>query len=356
VSRRQWVLAVLAALGTMALAALLPAPARGPSTYGRASGGLLSAYAYLEARGVEVHRWERPLSELPAAQGTLVLSPPFQVGWTDEDTRALHTWTGQGGTVLLLASGVAPDAEEQALLSGLHLSAVSRRTEAPLWWSEWKVWRAAPAQLRAEQGLPDGLVQRAETHGIAGPAGAVPLLRDEQDRVLAFRLPQARGPLLVFDNGTALENELLAQGGNLALLEQLLVEGGPAWFDELHHGHLEGGEAELATVAGPFEALLAHMALIYLLVVWTLSRRHGPTLARLQPPQGSVSRDLLALATLHRQGGHAAPAGRLLVELARARARRGGHHADLPEAFDGDESAFVALARRIGLLQREGRL
>lgn len=361
---RAWVLAGAAVLVVL-LASTVDPPQTGPSSHAAGGEGLLSAYAWLDARGHEVARWERPLSELPVAQGSLWLSMPPAAAYDKDDVAALRDWMGQGGTLVLLTSGRRPIPQEAELHAALGLRAVVDRDEAPLSWWDWKRWRTETVTAEGEGGLRAAgrLVARRETHSLQVPRRAEVLHRSPEGAARAWRLEQGPGELIVVENATAFSNALLGEGDNLTVLEAL-VGSGPARFDEVHHGHLQATEADLSQVLGPFELLLAHALLIYLLALWAVSRPLGPVLTRLGQRQGSLYRDLLGLGALHARAGHHEEATTRLLRLAREAARRrGGAAAEdalvarVEAAMAGlrGPAALLAAAQEVGRWQGEGR-
>ncbi len=332
-------------------------PELGPSTYGNQAQGLRSAHDYLQARGHAVRRWERPLDELPAADGVLVLAAPFERTWTEADRRALRQWLGQGGTVVLAASGAEPMLQERELFWTFDVELTEARRDGPLWWSDWVAWRGERVEVLPQRdSLPSGVQLRREVWSPRPPLGAEPLYADAQGHPWIWRQSWRPGALIILANPSPLTNAGLVDPANLALLEALLATGRTVTFDEFHHGHQSALTADLSSVLGPFELLMAHLLLLYGLALLVVSRPFGPVLPQLRDRAGSVSRDLEVLARLHRRAGHAREAGALLLRVARERARRRGSHPELPESFEGGEAELLALARKVGSMQEEGRL
>ena len=356
-SRRQGLL-LAGLVGLIIALGMLGAPPQlGPSTHGDQGEGLRALYLYLEARGVEVSRWERPLEDLPAADGSLLLAAPFPTSWSDADTRALRQWASQGGTVVLLLSGAEPSLNEDRLLDAFGLTVGPQRRDGPLWYPDWKQWRNEEAVLHAiDPALPEPLRMRRETHGPRLPATAEALYLDPSGQPMAWDLPWGLGRVRVLANPSVLNNAGLVHPENLASVDALLGTERAVRFDERHHGHLAAEALDLGEVLGPFELLVAHLGLIYLLGVWVLTRRFGPALVLERDRRGSVSRDLEVLASLHRRSGHSLQAGQRLLQLVAERARRRRESSPLPAHFEGGEAEFLALARQVGELQAQGRL
>ena len=363
------VAAVLLAVVVLVIVLLLPTSgeaAQRPSVFSRSARGLLAARQYLESRGVQVESWDKPLSDLPAAPGVLVVACPLAAPFSYEDAEAAREWVLRGGSIVLLSSGDRPDPRELGLFLAHDLGHVRTREDPPLRWSAWKEWRLADERLTSlaapgEEEPPRSLVVLAGTHAVSRPGGARDLFFDEGGTPKVFELRRGKGRVVVVNNSTLWSNGWIARAGNASFLARvtarLTADGGKVLFDEWHQGVRVVSGAARSAVVTPFELLVAHGALIYLAAVWTLSRRFGPKM-RSSPPRGRPgAAALMSLAELHHRSGHAPAAGRRLVEVARRRARRAGDaEEEIPVAFEGGVRELRRLARRIGELQREHRL
>ena len=99
---------------------------------------------------------------------------------------------------------------------------------------------------------------------------------------------------------------------------------GDHWtFDEYHHGLIAGQAVETAALGRTLDLILLHLAVLYLVALWTLSRRFGPAWSEPPAVTGSTGSFLLGLGALHHRlgpsRGGGAPAARA---GARARPRR----------------------------------
>jgi len=322
------------------------------------SRGLLAAARYLDATGAPTQRWERPLDELSVdPDASLVLALPMKNGLTEAEQSALTRWRIGGGRVVVLTSGDEPRASDQELLDLLDLFAVDRREEAPLWWFDWKDWATRRERLTSKLGWPSPVVIQPGAYATRPLEEVEVLYRGPDGDPAVYRWrPSGWGEIVVVDNATALGNRWLGEAENLALLERLFPAGQPVIFDEWRQGYSAVEVVDADAVLTPSQLLLAHLLLLYGAAIWTLSRPFGPPARDAGVRRGSVSRDLLALASLHRYGKHAEQAGQRLLELARERAGRRVGELGLPEQFDGGEDELIALARQVGELQAERKL
>lgn len=382
---------LLAAVGLVFLAILIwfgTSSGAGPSTWSRGPRGLQLAYTYLEARGLPVSRWDVPLTELTppgeaGSPGALVLALPLRRTLSDEEAQALDRWVIAGGRLLVLGSGGRVPPAEAFALRELGLESRKLRGDPPLWWFTWQDWQEQVEPLVPEEpGAPALTVRLGDEalRPVSQPVDRVHQRYQARGRVVeeavwewqeaeagaeagaetgglgtpaVYSMQRGYGEVLVVNNGSAFGHGLLEEGDNLVVLEALaralLAEGGALAFDELHHGFPAPGAEPPAEADPAFWAVVGQLGLLWLLAVWTVSRPFGPPLASLRTRSGAVARELAALASLHRRGRHAPEAGARLLELARARQRRGGlGEVELPEAFEGGESELLALARAVG--------
>jgi len=357
--RRGLVIAIVVALLAVLGAALIGGSRGGlVSTYSPRSQGLLAAYRYLEERGVPVERWQRPARELPLREElTLVLAAPWTTPMTAEDVDHLENLVRLGGRIVYLT---APDSVNgPGLLFDLRFGTlpVPGVDEPPWSYRAWRDWVRTPVVARAtprakELGLPPRIAARRGRVSPTIVAGVERLYRDERGLTRVMRKPIGRGDVLVIDNAGVLSNALLAEPGNLELLEWLAAARGTGRlvFDEFVHGHHDPG-ARTRQGVGSIVALALHLGLVYLGIVWALSRRFGRPIVDEGPPRSSVARDLVALAELHRRAGHAGQAARAMAEAYRVVT------GDDPPDGDPvrDERDLLDRARRLGELQQGER-
>ncbi len=372
------------------------------STLGR---GYYAAFHYLQRQAAPVISWEQELDTLPETPGLLIIASPITSAFTRNDGYAVRGWLARGGHLILLHSGGTPTPGETALFDAFKLHAAQIRHEAPWAFPQWIEWKRAEQTLepvgesihahpRAKTGtrdlttltLPDRAHPRARTgagkslrfrwqahdrahprakvgtYAIQSPGEARVLYQDAEGTPAVFAFGVARGDIVVVNNSSILSNRLLREGSNLEFLEELIEEftpaGGAIYFDEWHHGHRAASAEARRSILGPFEMLALHLAFLYFVAVWTLSRPFGPRPEAAPGHAGSTSRWLLSLASLHRRNSHAEQAGQLLLKSARqlARSRHKTLPDDLPEHFSGGNQQLLALARTIGRWQQEKKL
>jgi hypothetical protein len=180
------------------------------------------------------------------------------------------------------------------------------------------------------------------------PRRATVLLRDAQQRAVAFAFPRHRGRVVVVPSDL-FANSRLGNPGNADFLESLRQDLGEPWlFDEYHHG-LRAAPGPAQT--GPQRALLRYVlqiALVYALCALAVARRFGPAWREEVAPGGSAAVFLLGLGALHDRLGHHREAGRLLV----TRAQELDPRIRLPGAEVRDGKELLAFARRVGALQK----
>lgn len=364
--RRSIVFGMLALAGVLVALGLLSRPQTNrPTVESPRPAGLRALYLYLERRGAPVEIWKRSSTELGRAQrGTLVVAAPFTVGYSDEETAALNAWVSRGNRLVLLVSSARPWLGDDALHEALGLVTERESDEAPLSWAAWQRWAKDPVVLerapQAPDDLPETLHATRGTWRVTRPGGATSLYVDAEGAPAVFRIPRNEGELVVVNDSSVFGNDRLGEAGNLELAHRLLIEplgeGERLYVDEWRHGFREAGAIDGPSF-GAFEALAAHVVLLYALFVWRLAKRFGPRMRAAGVGRGSVERDLLALADLHRRSKHArASAERMLAAARRLGAGKDGCDELPARPRGGDESDLVELARRIGTLQNEGRL
>jgi hypothetical protein len=329
--------------------------ARG-SALGHGPNGWLAARRYLEAKGTRVTLLGAPLDQLEG-NGVLVTAFPWQDGVSADAAEALESHLRRGGDVVLAYSGLWGNPGELATLEGLGLPLQEARkaTLDPLRWRgfarrEWDLLPAtaargaSPVRVWAPRWRPE----------LPKEAGA--LFRSPRGAATIALLRRYRGRIVLLP-ADAFANARLANPGNAALLETLRRRLGDRWtFDEYHHGLIGGPEVATPALGRTLDLVLIHLAALYLVALWTLSRRFGPAWSETPAVTGSTGSFLLGLGALHhRLGHHREAAGRLLE-----RVRELDPGADLPAGLDLRAAAaagpaeLVALAREVAG-RRRGR-
>ncbi len=332
-----------------------PGEARG-STLSRGPNGWLAARRYLEGRGARVTLLREPLDRF-AGGGTLVSAFPWQTGASIEAAEALEDHVRRGGTLVLAYSGAWGNPGELVAFErlGLPLEEVRKATLSPLGWRQFsrREWSLAPAP--GLRGAPPLRVWAPRWEPEIPPRADV-LFRSPRGRAVVAVLRRGRGRILLLP-ADVFANARLESPGNAGLLETLRRSLGDRWaFDEYHHGLAAGHETgETAALGRTLDLILAHLAVLYLVALWALSRRFGPAWSEPPAVTGSTGSFLLGLGSLHHRLGHHREAARRLLE----RARELDRDADLPAELDRRAEAagpreLVALAREVAR-RRKGR-
>jgi hypothetical protein len=328
--------------------------ARG-SSLARGPNGWLAARRYLEARGARVTLLREPLERF-RGPGVLVSTFPWQQATASlQPTEGLESHLRRGGDLVLAYSGSWGNPGEMVTLEGLGLGLeeVRKATLSPF---EWRRFSRREWRLSGPRGAPPLRVWAPRWRPEV-PKGAEVLLRSPRGGAAAFVLRRAKGRIFVLP-ADAFANARLGEPGNAALLETLRRTLGDRWaFDEYHHGLIAaGGAPESAAAAGRvLDLILIHLAVLYLVALWALSRRFGPAWSEPPVVTGSTGSFLLGLGALHHRLGHHREAARRLLE----RARELDRDADLPEELDrragtAGPRELVALAREVAR-RRKGR-
>jgi uncharacterized protein DUF4350 len=324
-----------------------PGEARG-SSIARGPNGWLAARRYLEARGARVMLLREPLDRFEGG-GVLVSAFPWQVGAPIEAAEALESHVRRGGTLILAYSGAWGNAGELVALErlGLPLGEVRRGSLNPLQWRRFtrEEWRLVPAP--ALRGGPPVRVWAPRWIPEIPPRADV-LLRSPQGGAAAAVLRRGKGRIILLP-ADVFANARLGDAGNAGLLETLRRRLGDRWtFDEYHHGLATGQvPGETAALTRALDLILAHLAVLYLVALWTLSRRFGPAWSEPPAVTGSTGAFLLGLGALHHRLGHHGEAALRLLE----RVRELDRDADLPAELD--RRAAVAGPRELVALARE---
>jgi uncharacterized protein DUF4350 len=347
-SRAEWIVlaAVLAVMvGVSALVGDRAAQdereaAANPSTYNPRGSGMKGLYLWLEALGVRVARWERPLSDLPQEARVLWIVGPRRV-LEDDELSALAAWV-RGGRVLVLADDTVGPAlpgvweGPAALRFGLR----SRIGGGPA-----TLRPAFPSPYVEGVGTihPEGRVRFQRQ----APAGWAPLFADDAGDVVAVRR-LGRGTVIAIADPGLFSNARLETAGHARLALNIVVAHagtGTVLVDEFHHGH--GAQGAIVRYLGGTTApwILAQAALACLAFLVARGTRFG---APAPPPAAERASSLeyvAALGDLYRRAG----ARRLAVEALAASLRR-----RLKEALGGsagEEAGRLAAraAHRLGV-------
>jgi hypothetical protein len=257
---------------TAAMAFVSPPPSEQgpaiPSIFSTSPDGARAAYMLLKELGRNVQPWERPPTELPedAENAVLILANPIETPG-EKEKKALEEFVENGGTILFTGPSVSaffPDVK-------LSDNAVAIR-------DEWKVF---------ESRFPSGYTRGAAKISLKPEAawGAMQshlaLYGDpEFPVVVSWRLGE--GEILWWAGPGPLTNSGITREDNLnlflnALSNPLAKQGKKPdiYWDEYFHG-------EQASLWGYFQKTpvpwgMLQLAILGLVVLFTFSRRSGPT-------------------------------------------------------------------------------
>jgi hypothetical protein len=301
------------------------------SAFNSGPSGLQGLYFFWRELGHETRVWRRPMAQLPAEAGLLVLAAPFPYGdqISPQDNRELAQWVKEGHSALILGG----DPDLSALAGAGTRPGGEKRTE---------VRPAAPSGLMTGVGT----LKLAQDRWFDLPGFAVVHAADARGPALISR-PLGRGQVISLADGGALANAHLAEGdngifaANLAALTQ-----GPIWFDEYHHGVRE--QPTLAGVLFRPPLLWATLQALLALALFAhaASRRFGAVIPLRAAPRYRASAEYVAaLAALYqRAGAKSAVLDRLAQGFRREMARALGLPANAPRARLAE-----AAARRSGV-------
>jgi hypothetical protein len=261
-----------------------------PSSYSTASGGAKAAYLLLQS-GHKIERWERPLKELPEANGkTLIIADP-QEAPTAEDKARLNAFLTEGGRVIATGMFAGTYLPENESIPDFLSAMAWKKTSAI---SPSEITRAAPEITLAAQA-------RWQSY-----SPAYPLYGDREHEVVV-KYPYGRGEVLWWASATPLTNAGLKEQGNLEFLLACVGQskGGVLW-DEYIHGYRETLASSVAH--SPVKWLALQLALLGLAVVATFSRRSGPVCAPVADVRLSPLEFVRTLGGLYERAGTASVA------------------------------------------------
>jgi hypothetical protein len=239
-----------------------------PSTYSSASGGARAAYLLLQDLHYNVSRWERSPTELPGDldDAILILANPLEDPTREEQEALLH-FVEEGGQVLFTGSSIEsffPDAK------------VDEETQV----LEWKTFSAnlpSTYTFRAPK-----IVLQTEATWQATASSQVPLYGDPGSPVaISWRIGEGR--VLWWAAATPLTNAGISREGNLNLFLDAMNSPLPGEHSEVHiywDEYFHGQRTSLWSYVQktPVAWGLLQVAVLGLFVLFTFSRRSGPTM------------------------------------------------------------------------------
>jgi Domain of unknown function (DUF4350) len=238
-----------------------------PSTYSANPGGARAAYLLLQDLHYKVTRWERSPTELLIENGlaVLILADPLEKP-TKEEQRALQNFVEDGGQVIFTGARI------KAFFPKAQIDEKFRTRE-------WKTFSAnIPSNYTA--GAPKIVLQTGATWREAG-ANQLPLYGETQSPVVvSWRI--GAGRILWWASATPLTNSGISQEGNMNLFlnamnfpvraKQFTVH---IYWDEYFHGERTSLWSYVRKT--PVTWGFLQISLLALLVLFTFSRRSGPT-------------------------------------------------------------------------------
>lgn len=275
-----------------------------PSSYLTGRHGARAAYEMLQTSGYDIQRWEQPLSDLAAqANSSTVVIFADPILMTVEDLKAVQEIVAAGGRVLVTGSAggnLAPDADVQPPTQFQAACQLAPQGLEPLAGSG-TVWMVPEASWGTDRPL-----DRVEYNCAGAPA------------VVEYRA--GKGEVIWWASASPLENGSISRADNLSLLLNSLGtrEGHHFYWDESLHGETRSA---WFYARGPAIVLLdAGLAAIGILILFSFSRRSGPTRAMPQPVRATPVEFLEALGSLYAEAGASATAVELAYERFRLRA------------------------------------
>ena len=264
-----------------------------PSSYNAAPGGAKAAYLTLEALHRPVARWDRPLEDLAgldAAHTTLLLlEPTYSALEKDRLAASIKAFLDRGGHVLTTGS-------EGALLLPGGSTKAGRRFGA-LCYTE----PEGPGPLAAAGSVETYDPVRWGTEG--------PAVRIEQrcgPDAVAIRLPVGAGEAIWWSSPAPLTNTELRKDPDLRLFLASLgpdAAGHPrtVLFDETLEQSVRSKWT--ATHGLPLWWLLAQATVVFLLLVFSFSRRRGPLRLPVTLPRSSPVEFAVSMGDLYEKAG-----------------------------------------------------
>jgi hypothetical protein len=273
------------------------------SVYSNAPAGGRALRLWLEALGYPVTELDEDPYAVPEGTAALFVLQPSS-GFDREAVESLTGWVGEGGQLVVAASGRGARRLLDAF--GLSLEFTGERQE------EAEVVQpllAAPPVRRVRVDAWDAL---AGTEELAPWVAA-------KSHVYAGSRPYGKGRVIVFSATYPFSNAGLGSPDNAGVVLNLLTQlppGARLAFDEYHHGIVRRGTRGLWSLLleNPWGwAALYGVVLAYLYLVWA-GRRFGRPLAPLGAPRRTVGEYVASLAALYRRAGQRAYAADRLAD------------------------------------------
>lgn len=262
-----------------------------PSSYLTSRHGARAAYDLLASGGYRIERWEEPLSELSRqanAHTVVILAEPFLTN--SADFKAVDDLLSHGARVLvtglaggeLMGGAVQPSMQfqEPCRLTAQGLDPLA--DSGQVWMIPSAAWKLGNPRYRVDYACAGAPAVVEFDHGV--------------------------GHVIWWASSTPLENGSIARGNNLNLLLNALGprDGHNFYWDESLHGDVR---SQWYYARGPaLNLLLAAVACIAVLALFSFSRRSGPVHELPAPARATPVEFLEALGSLYGKAGAAATA------------------------------------------------
>jgi hypothetical protein len=274
------------------------------SSYLTGKHGAAAAYEMLQSSGYSVERWEQPLGDLARqadAHTVLILAQPILS--STEDIKAVRTILDRGGRVL------ATDATGGRILPEGAAQPPDRLTMAAC--------KLNPAGLDALAGSGDVWMVPMAGWKMRSPLYRVQYECGGQPAVVEYNV--GAGHAIWWASSTPLENGSINRDGNLDLFLNSLGsrDGSHIYWDESLHGEVHSNWFYARGAA--LNMLIAGLAALTLLTIFSFSRRSGPLRDLPLPVRATPVEFLEALGSLYAKAGASATAVALAYDSFRRR-------------------------------------
>lgn len=270
--KNRWVILGAIALISLIVLTVIAAPSttqQSGSSFSRAPDGYGAWYAYLQQKGIQVERWERPYSELDRELQKRSLAP---------ETVTLVQVTTNSFALLLN--------EEKWLQQGSRLVILGFRE--PVTQANFKTQQTSPAGNVTIETRRRRSLQRDEQPQLSDSFGAV-----------VWQKQSGKGEVIYATTPFLAANAYQDEPGNFQFLADLVTADGHTtiWLDEYLHGYKEAdviveeiGQTWGAYLANtPLLPLLFQAIVVLVVLIWAANQRFGAAL-RLTAPRVNNSK------------------------------------------------------------------
>jgi hypothetical protein len=258
---------VLLVVMLIASALISPPKAAGgsafPSSYSAAWDGAKAAFLVLQDSGYKVERWENAPAEIPGdhSHEVLILAEPL-IGFSTDDRAAIREFLRDGGRILATGSSAArllPDAE--SFTEGEEFEeqkTFTPQVPSPLAIDAPEIKMISPDNWHPN--LPTQLV-----------------IYGSKETAAVVNYQSGRGQVIWWGSNTPLTNGGIRDASNLMLFLNSIgpANGMRVLWDEYFHGVHGSLWAYIRQTPLPWG--MVQLGLVFIAIVATFSRRHGPT-------------------------------------------------------------------------------